>query len=170
MTLGLADSSAGHLDVYVDQLLLLFTVLGACHVAPIWTKCSVAPFSAEKRNDFSTLCLSAQKVLQMAPGVSQVLPEPPPEPPSGCPEVPSRLPFPRFLLQDSSSRTRPLGFLLKHSSSRIPLSGFLLSQDSFCGIPASGFLFHDSASRLPLSGFLLSQDSFCRIPPPGLLL
>ena len=44
-----------------------------------------------------------------------------------------------FLLQDSSSRIRPLGFLNVHSSSRIPLPGFLL-QDSSSKIPPPGFI------------------------------
>ena len=131
------------------QLLCTGCGLGEGQVALVHAKRSRAPLSTEKHNSFSTNCFSAQKVLQMAPGVSQM----PPEAPNRVLQV-AQVALQRsprgFLFQDSSSRIPPLGFLLKDSSFRIP----------------SGFLLQDSSSRLPPSGFLF-QNSFSRIPPLG---
>ena len=149
MILGLADTSGGRTDVFCDQLLCAGCGDRPCCLAPVQTKRSLAPLSTEKHNGFSTNCLSAQKVLQMAPGVSQM----PPEAPNRVLQV-AQVALQRsprgFLFQDSSSRIPPLGFLLKDSSFRIP----------------SGFLLQASSSRLPPSGFLF-QNSFSRIPPLG---
>ena len=133
MTLGLAVCSAGNLDVYVDQLLCTGAVLGACCLAPVQTKHSVAPLSAEKHNGFSTLCFSAQKVVLGALGVPQMPSEDSWMPLQSFLEVPPK-PLLGSIFQDSSSRVPPLKFLLKESFLRIPLPGFL-PQDSTSRIP-----------------------------------
>ena len=106
-----------------------------------------AALSTEKHNSCSTNCLSAQKALQMAPGLSQM----PPEAPAECSRWLKW--FSKGLLEGSFFKIPPLGFLLWDSFLRIPLSGFL----------------QDSSSRIPPLGFLL-QDSFSKIPSPGFLL
>ena len=75
VTLGLGDSCFANLHIYDDQRLCAGWGDRACCLAPVHTKWSVASLYVEKLNRFSTLCLSAQKVLQMTPGGSQALPE-----------------------------------------------------------------------------------------------
>ena len=171
MTLGLADWYGGNLDVYDGQLLCAGAVLGACCLAPVQARRSVAPLSLEKHNGFSTLFLSAQIVLLVASGRSLVGPEGPWMSLQGCLEVapePFWVPSSWILLHDSSARIPPSGFHLKDSSSRIPFAGFPL-QASTSRIPPPGFLLQDSSSRTPPQRFLL-KDSPSRIPPSGFLL
>ena len=131
--LGLADLFPGNLDVYGGQLLCTGAVLGAYCLAPVQTKHSVAPLSAEKHNGFSTLCLSAQKVVLGALGVPQMPSEDSWMPLQSSLEVAPKFPLGSFL-KDSPSRIPPLRVLLKESFLRIPLPGFLL-QDSTSRIP-----------------------------------
>ena len=86
----------------------------------------------KKRNGFSTNCLSAQKALQMAPGVSQMLPEAPAE----CSRWVKW--FSKGLLEGSFFKIPPLGFSLWDSFLKIAPSGFL--QDSSSWIPPLDFL------------------------------
>jgi hypothetical protein len=55
VTLGLAVWFAGNSRVYGDQLLCAGAALGACCLAPVQAKSSLASLSAEKHNGFSTL-------------------------------------------------------------------------------------------------------------------
>ena len=154
VTLGLDVWSGGNLDVYGGQLLCAGAVLRACCLAPVQAKHSVAPLSSEKHNGFSTLFLSAQIVLLVAPGRSLVGPEGPWMSLQGCLEVAPEpfwvlllgffpmIPVPGFLPQASTSRIPPPGFHLKDSSSRISPQGFLL-KDSSSRISPSGFLLKD---------------------------
>ncbi len=70
--------------------LLLFTVLGACHVAPVHAKHSVAPLYAVKHNDFLHFLLRDAPEPPMATPASQMplreLPETSQRPPRGLPE------------------------------------------------------------------------------------
>ena len=79
-TLGLACVNPNNLNTYIIQLLCAGAVFGACRLAPVQTKRSVAPLSAEKHNGFSTLFLSAQKVVLVAQGCPSCLQRAP-----GCP-------------------------------------------------------------------------------------
>ena len=134
VTLGLAVWCGGNLDVYDGQLLCTGALLGACCLAPVQTKHSVAPLSGEKHNGFSTLCPSAQKVVLVALGVPQMPSEDSWMPLQSSLEVPPK-PFLGSFFQNSPSRIPPLRFLLKESFLRIPLPGFHL-KDSFFKIPA----------------------------------
>ena len=128
VTLGLGGSSLGNLDVYVAQLLCAGAVLRACCLAPVQARSSVVPLSSEKHNGFSTLFLSAQKVVPVASGRSLVAPEGPWMSLQGSLEV-----FPG-VFQGASSRIPTLRSLLKKTFLRIPFAGFL-SQGSTSGIP-----------------------------------
>ena len=142
MTLGLAVCSARDLDVHGGQFLRAGAVLGACRLAPVQARRSVAPLSSEKHNGFSTLFLSAQKVVLVA---------------QGMPQMPSEGSW--VSLQSSLKGPRaPSGILLP---------GFF-SKDSSSEIPPQKILLEDSSSRLP-PGFHLKESSL-RIPPPGFLL
>ena len=188
--LGLADLFLASRALFCHQLLCAGAVLGACCLAPVQARRSLAPLSPEKHNGFSTLFLSGQKVVLLAPGRSWVAPEGPWMSLQGSLEVPpepllesffqgpsSRMPTLRSLFKWSfleiplagfPPRIPLLEFPLEDSSARIPLSGFLL-QDFSCWIPVLVFLFLDSSSRIPPPGFPF-LDYSSRIPLPGFLL
>ena len=103
--LGLADSSGASRALFCHQLLCAGAVLGACCLAPVQARRSPAPLSPEKHYGFSTLFLSGQKVVLLAPGRSLVAPEGPWMSLQGSLEVPPEPWSP-------SSRVLPPGFLL----------------------------------------------------------
>ena len=150
VTLGMAGSSVGRFHVYVDQLLCAGAVLGTCCLAPVQARRSVASFSPEKHDGFSTLFLSGQKVVLLAPGRSWVAPEGPWMSLQGSLEVPPE-PLLESFFQGPSSRMPTLRSLFKWSFLEIPLAGFPPR------IPLLEFPLEDSSARIPLSGFLL-QD------------
>ena len=148
MILGLAVSCVGNPGVYDDQLLCAGAVLGACCLAPVQTKRSVAPLFEEKTRWFQhTFPLSPESGpggLREIPDASRGLLGAPPGLSGGVPRGPSGILLPGLLLQVPSSGVPPQGILL-----RIPLPGFL-PQDS-----TSGFFFQDSSSGIPALGILL---------------
>ena len=117
---------------------------------------------------FSTLCFSVQEVLKLTPGGSRDAKLGASGGSNGSPKVSSRIPLRRFFLQNSSYRTRHLGFLLEESFFRLPTPGFLF-QDSSTKMSPQGFLLWDSFCSIPLPGFLL-QDSSPKILPLGFLV
>ena len=152
VTLGLDVWFNGKSHVYGGHFLCAGIADRACCLAPVQARRSLAPLSPEKHNGFSTIFLSAQKVVLVASGMPQMPSE------GSCASLQSSLEVtPKLLLgsffQDSSSRV-PLRFLLKEACLRIPLAGFY-PQDSTSGIPPSGFLLQDSSFRTPPPGFLL---------------
>ena len=140
-------------------------VLGACCLAPVQARRSVAPLSPEKHHGFSTLFLSGQKVVLLAPGrplvapgSSLVAPEGPWMSLQGSLEVP-REPLLESFFQGPSCRIP--------SYSEIPPQVILLG-DSSCRIPPPGFHFWNSSLRIPHPGFLF-QESSSRTLPVGFL-
>ena len=138
--LGLADSFRASRALFCHQLLCAGAVLGACCLAPVQARRSPTPLSPEKHSGFSTLFLSGQKVVLLAPGrplvapgSSLVAPEGPWMSLQGSLEVPLE-PLLGSFIQGSSTRIPPLRILLQEYFLRISLAGFL-SRDSTSRIP-----------------------------------
>ena len=110
--LGLADLYSASRALLCHQLLCAGAVLGACCLAPVQARRSVTPLSPEKHNGFSTLFLSGQKVVLLAPGRSLVAPEGAWMSLQGFLEVPPE-PLLESFFQGPSSRIPTLRFLLK---------------------------------------------------------